>query len=34
MEIVVNGRTLEVSADPRTSLLDLLRNHLGLAFTS
>lgn len=30
MEIVVNGRTLNVSVDPRTSLLELLRNHLGL----
>ena len=30
MEIVINGRTTEFSADPRTSLLDLLRDHLGL----
>ncbi len=30
MEIAINGRTFEFSADPRTSLLDLLRNHLGL----
>jgi xanthine dehydrogenase YagT iron-sulfur-binding subunit len=30
MEIVINGRTFDFSADPRTSLLDLLRDHLGL----
>jgi xanthine dehydrogenase YagT iron-sulfur-binding subunit len=30
MEIVINGRTTEFSVDPRTSLLDLLRDHLGL----
>jgi len=30
MEIVVNGQALEFSADPRTSLLDLLRDRLGL----
>jgi len=30
MEIVINGRPAEFSADPRTSLLDLLRDHLGL----
>jgi xanthine dehydrogenase YagT iron-sulfur-binding subunit len=30
MEIVINGQTLEFSVDPRTSLLELLRNHLGL----
>jgi xanthine dehydrogenase YagT iron-sulfur-binding subunit len=33
MEIVINGRTTEFSADPRTSLLDLLRDHLGLTGT-
>ena len=31
MEIVINGRTFEFSADPRTSLLDLLRDRLDLA---
>src|SRR5690349_16894523 len=30
MKIVINGRAIEFSADPRTSLLDLLRDHLGL----
>jgi len=30
MEITINGRTIEFSVDPRTSLLDLLRDHLGL----
>jgi xanthine dehydrogenase YagT iron-sulfur-binding subunit len=30
MNIVVNGQTLEFSVDPRTSLLDLLRDHLDL----
>src|SRR5271155_4472108 len=30
MEIILNGRTVEFLADPRTSLLDLLRDHLGL----
>lgn len=30
MEIIINGRTVEFSVDPRTSLLDLLRDHLGL----
>jgi xanthine dehydrogenase YagT iron-sulfur-binding subunit len=30
MKIVINGRAMEFSADPRTSLLDLLRDHLGL----
>ena len=31
MEIIINGRTIEFSVDSRTSLLDLLRDHLGLA---
>jgi xanthine dehydrogenase YagT iron-sulfur-binding subunit len=30
MEIIINGRATEFSADPRTSLLDLLRDHVGL----
>ncbi|MBV9051952.1 MAG: 2Fe-2S iron-sulfur cluster binding domain-containing protein [Hyphomicrobiales bacterium] len=30
MDIIINGRTIEFSVDPRTSLLDLLRDHLGL----
>ena len=33
MEIIINGRTVEFSVDPRTSLLDLLRDHLGLTGT-
>jgi len=33
MEIIVNGRAIEFSADTRTSLLDLLRDHLGLTGT-
>lgn len=33
MQFTVNGRVLEISADPRTSLLDLLREHLGLTGT-
>ncbi len=33
MEIIVNGRTVEFSTDLRTSLLDLLRDHLGLTGT-
>ena len=31
MNIVINGRSTEFSVDPRTSLLDLLRDHLGLS---
>lgn len=30
MEIMINGRAVEFSVDLRTSLLDLLRDHLGL----
>jgi xanthine dehydrogenase YagT iron-sulfur-binding subunit len=30
MHFVINGRTVETTFDPRTSLLDLLRDHLGL----
>ena len=30
MEIIVNGQAIEFSVDPRTSVLDLLRDHLGL----
>jgi xanthine dehydrogenase YagT iron-sulfur-binding subunit len=30
MQITINGRTIEFSVDARTSLLDLLRDHLGL----
>ena len=30
MHFTINGRPVEVSADPRTSLLDLLRDHVGL----
>jgi xanthine dehydrogenase YagT iron-sulfur-binding subunit len=30
MQITINGKTIEFSVDPRTSLLDLLRDHLGL----
>jgi xanthine dehydrogenase YagT iron-sulfur-binding subunit len=30
MHFVINGRQVEASFDPRTSLLDLLRDHLGL----
>jgi xanthine dehydrogenase YagT iron-sulfur-binding subunit len=33
MDITVNGRRVETSVDPRTSLLDLLREHLGLTGT-
>ncbi|HEX4181907.1 MAG TPA: 2Fe-2S iron-sulfur cluster-binding protein [Caulobacteraceae bacterium] len=33
MRFVVNGRAVEVAADPRTSLLDLLREHLQLTGT-
>jgi xanthine dehydrogenase YagT iron-sulfur-binding subunit len=30
MHYQINGRPIEIMADPRTSLLDLLRDHLGL----
>jgi xanthine dehydrogenase YagT iron-sulfur-binding subunit len=30
MDFRINGRTVTVDIDPRTSLLDLLRDHLGL----
>ena len=30
MHFVINARPFEVQADTRTSLLDLLRDHLGL----
>ena len=30
MDMVINGRTVEFLVDARTSLLDLLRDHLGL----
>jgi xanthine dehydrogenase YagT iron-sulfur-binding subunit len=30
MHFVINGRPVDASFDPRTSLLDLLRDHLGL----
>ena len=30
MNMIINGRMVEVSVDIRTSLLDLLRDHLGL----
>ena len=30
MRFTINGRTVEAQADVRTSLLDLLRDHLGL----
>ena len=33
IELTVNGRAVEVSADPDTPLLDVLRNHLGLVGT-
>src|SRR6201996_4023096 len=33
MHFMINGRSYELSLDPRTSLLDLLRNHLGLTGT-
>ena len=33
MQFVVNGRNLEAQVDVRTSLLDLLRDHLGLPGT-
>ena len=33
MQYLINARMVEVVADPRTSLLDLLRDHLGLMGT-
>ncbi len=33
MEFIINGRSHELAPDPRTSLLDLLREHLGLTGT-
>jgi xanthine dehydrogenase YagT iron-sulfur-binding subunit len=33
MRFTINGRPVEVSVDIRTSLLDLLRDHLGLSGT-
>src|SRR5580704_3626585 len=33
MDMVINGRTVEFLVDARTSLLDLLRDHLGLTGT-
>src|ERR1700742_1299245 len=33
MRFLINGESHELSLDPRTSLLDLLRNHLGLTGT-
>jgi len=30
MDFQINGRALAIDVDPRTSLLDLLRDHLGL----
>jgi xanthine dehydrogenase YagT iron-sulfur-binding subunit len=30
MQLTINGRAMSVEADPRTSLLDLLRDHLHL----
>src|ERR1051325_10795096 len=33
IELTVNGHAVEVSADPDTPLLDVLRNHLGLVGT-
>ena len=33
MHFMINGQPVEVSADPRTSLLDLLRERLGLTGT-
>jgi xanthine dehydrogenase YagT iron-sulfur-binding subunit len=33
MRFIINGRTVEVSFDPRVSLLDLLREHLDLTGT-
>ena len=33
MQFVINGKLIEAEIDPRTSLLDLLRDHLGLPGT-
>jgi xanthine dehydrogenase YagT iron-sulfur-binding subunit len=33
MHYMINGQTVEIVADPRTSLLDLLRDHLYLSGT-
>jgi xanthine dehydrogenase YagT iron-sulfur-binding subunit len=33
MHFLVNGKSIDISVDPRTSLLDLLRDHLGLSGT-
>ncbi len=33
MRLTINGRAVEAAFDPRTSLLDLLRDHLGLTGT-
>lgn len=33
VELVVNGETVSVAVDPRTTLADLLRDHLGLTGT-
>jgi xanthine dehydrogenase YagT iron-sulfur-binding subunit len=33
MQFAINGRRIEAEFDPRTSLLDLLRDHLGLTGT-
>ena len=33
MQFVINGKVIEAEIDPRTSLLDLLRDHLGLPGT-
>ncbi|WP_156679969.1 2Fe-2S iron-sulfur cluster-binding protein [Sphingomonas profundi] len=33
MHFTINGRNVEAAFDPRTSLLDLLRDHLGLPGT-
>src|ERR1700760_3910416 len=29
MNLIINGKRIEIDADPRTSLLDLVRDHLG-----
>ena len=31
MQFTINGRSIDAEFDPRTSLLDLLRDHLGLS---
>ena len=33
ISLTVNGKPVEVTADPDTPLLDVLRNHLGLVGT-